>query len=301
MLDRLMSRLLIAIAAVLALAGTAAAGTTAPPVSPAEGPDLSTIALAVTDLSGARVTLQKYIAPEGAVAAYERDFAMGGRLVLAFNAVFLYRTPTAAQQQGALVRRVLSTRAGRKAIAANYKRSLRPLKVASVVVSRPTSIAAAGDFAFRFTIVAVTNKGRLSVGFAVARVHRVLGYVTLAARRNASVTSADLAHMARTLAGRSRTGFTIGNSAPPAVTGNPVQGQTLSADRGHWVGGPETWAYQWKRCDAAGANCADIAGATAETYVVTTADAGFTLGVRIEARNPLSTLTVESALTGVVT
>ena len=36
---------------------------------------------------------------------------------------------------------------------------------------------------------------------------------------------------------------------------------------GTWTGGkPVVFSYQWKRCDAAGANCVAIAGATAESY-----------------------------------
>ena len=48
-----------------------------------------------------------------------------------------------------------------------------------------------------------------------------------------------------------------------------TQGQPLTADAGNWNGtGPVTHAYQWQRCDAAGNNCQDIAGATGSTYKV---------------------------------
>ena len=36
------------------------------------------------------------------------------------------------------------------------------------------------------------------------------------------------------------------------------------------------YTYQWRRCDASGANCADIAGATGATYALGTADVGST-------------------------
>ncbi len=39
----------------------------------------------------------------------------------------------------------------------------------------------------------------------------------------------------------------------------------LSADPGNWSGtGPVTHTYQWERCDANGANCQDVAGATGQ-------------------------------------
>lgn len=51
------------------------------------------------------------------------------------------------------------------------------------------------------------------------------------------------------------------NTAPPMISCTPTVGQTLSASTGTWTGNPTSFGYQWQRCDPAGANCADIAGA----------------------------------------
>ena len=46
---------------------------------------------------------------------------------------------------------------------------------------------------------------------------------------------------------------------------------------------PITYTYQWQRCDADGANCADIAGATASTLH---ADAAPTSATRSASSSP---------------
>ena len=73
--------------------------------------------------------------------------------------------------------------------------------------------------------------------------------------------------------------------SPATVTGTAQQGQTLTASNGNWGDEPDSYAYQWQHCDAAGANCTDVAGATAATYAVTAADVGFTLHVDVTATN----------------
>src|SRR5262249_37593282 len=80
---------------------------------------------------------------------------------------------------------------------------------------------------------------------------------------------------------------------------------------GTWTpGAPNlpTFTYQWQRCDAAGANCANIPGATSNTYtppasvpINTSVDFGKTLRVIVTATNLDGTASATSAVTGVIT
>src|SRR5207248_2555566 len=74
-------------------------------------------------------------------------------------------------------------------------------------------------------------------------------------------------------------------SAPPTISGTPQQGKTMTPTNARWPNCPRSYAYQWQRCDSAGANCTAIAGATAQTYTVASADVGFTLRVAVTASN----------------
>ena len=86
------------------------------------------------------------------------------------------------------------------------------------------------------------------------------------------------------------------NTVPPSVTGTPADGGTLTADPGTWTGTlPITYEYQWQRCDADGTNCADIPGATDDTYSPTPADVGHPIVVVVTATNPGDSATVASA------
>lgn len=91
------------------------------------------------------------------------------------------------------------------------------------------------------------------------------------------------------------------NVVPPSVTGTAGQGQTLTAAPGTWVGRPSALAYQWQRCDATGAGCLSIDGATLATHVVAPADAGMTLRVAVTATNASGSTTVVSPATAAVT
>lgn len=80
------------------------------------------------------------------------------------------------------------------------------------------------------------------------------------------------------------------STALPTISGaagaaGPQTGQTLTASTGSWSEGPTSYAYQWERCDSTGANCANVSGATSSTYLVGSADVGYTIRVAVTAAN----------------
>jgi PKD repeat protein len=90
------------------------------------------------------------------------------------------------------------------------------------------------------------------------------------------------------------------NTAAPTITGTAAIGQLLTAHDGTFSGSPATHTYQWQQCDAAGANCTTIAGATGATYVVAAADVGHTIRVVDTATNTAGHDSSASAPTAVI-
>jgi len=75
------------------------------------------------------------------------------------------------------------------------------------------------------------------------------------------------------------------NVTPPVVSGSARVGQTLTTTNGTWTHSLDylTYAYQWLRCDALGANCVDISGADTYAYQIQQADVGSTLRSEVTA------------------
>jgi hypothetical protein len=91
------------------------------------------------------------------------------------------------------------------------------------------------------------------------------------------------------------------NTAPPGISGSAQVGSALTASPGAWSGTqPISFAFRWRRCDANGNACADIAGATASSYTLTSADQGLRVRVVVTARNPVGSVSVASAASAVV-
>ena len=77
----------------------------------------------------------------------------------------------------------------------------------------------------------------------------------------------------------------------PGVTGTARAGSTLRTTKGTWSASqPIDYRYQWQRCDSAGKSCLNIAGATGDSYDVTSADTGSTLRAVVMAGNWISSV-----------
>jgi hypothetical protein len=76
------------------------------------------------------------------------------------------------------------------------------------------------------------------------------------------------------------------NRELPAISGIPMEEETLTASTGLWDGPqPISVSFQWYRTDTNGNNPSPIAGATAQTYKLTPGDVGFRIRVTGTAAN----------------
>ena len=90
-------------------------------------------------------------------------------------------------------------------------------------------------------------------------------------------------------------------ATPPTITGTAARGSVLAGVPGTWSGGkPVAFTYQWQRCDAAGAGCVPIAGATLESYTPATADVGHALVLSVTATTAKVTASASSPPTAAV-
>jgi hypothetical protein len=91
------------------------------------------------------------------------------------------------------------------------------------------------------------------------------------------------------------------NTGDPSVTGSALQGNRLTAAPGAWTGaGTISYAYQWYRCDAAGAHCGSLHGATAGTHLLVAADVSHTMGLTVKATDSAGATSAYASLVGPV-
>ena len=295
------------LAVVLVAAALAASGSAAPP----ETPDLARMALGVADLpAGAKVKRQGYVRDEDFVASYAREFKSGVRLWrsrvdLLESDIALTETPDEAASYFAGIATILKTKKGRALLTKELLGDLpkdTPKGAFKVTFGKVRSLGAGENSLMApitFTFLGIV---RVQFVFAFVRTDKVIASLDVGGFVNRPIAVSDVARMARTVAGHIQEGLMPGNSGPPTISGTAQSGATIAVANGLWTNSPSSYVYRWLRCDATGGNCQSIAGAEAQTYLVTDADVGSTLRAEVTAVNgPARSQPVQSAQTPVVT
>jgi hypothetical protein len=281
----------------------AAVAAVAAPAAVSAPPDVSQMALRAADVPASRVSGHNAKPDPGYVAAYERTFQLRkpygpSKIVYIESDVDLAATAAKATSDFGGIRAFLRTKKGREAFAAAFVRGAGKNVTRKDLALGALRTPRIGDQAVELPASVHFGKGRIYLALTIFRVDRAVSLlITIGARPTVQgdvtkLSSLIVAHIGEQLVPVS--------TAPPAVTGTPQQGQTVTASPGTWSGAP-TFTYQWQHCDATGAACTDVAGATASTYAVTATDVAFTLRVNVTATNRFGTATVQSAQTAVVT
>jgi YD repeat-containing protein len=91
------------------------------------------------------------------------------------------------------------------------------------------------------------------------------------------------------------------NRTAAVISGTAQETQTLTAATGVWEGAPSlSYSYQWEHCNSFGASCSNISGATSSTYLLSSADIGYTVRVVVTASNSSGSAASTSEATVVV-
>jgi hypothetical protein len=250
------------------------------------------MALAVGDLAaGGSIRRQGYVKDRDFAAYYVREFKPGASLGKSLLSGLESDVGVTTSRAGAtrLVSRieaVLRSRNGRQAFVkglledAGWDQS--GLRITYGGVLR----IAGGDAAFTTPMtLSVGGRLRLAVVVEVVRVDRAVQVLYLLGAPNTKIVPAEAVRLVGIVAARMKAGLIPINVAPPTISGTPQAGQALSAGAGSWTNSPTVFAFQWLRCDAAGASCVPIEGAVATEYLMTTADVGSTIEVTAVATN----------------
>jgi hypothetical protein len=158
------------------------------------------------------------------------------------------------------------------------------LKPTYTKLAKPTSLGAGNDSVGALIRIG-TKVGEIRIVIGAMRVQQIDSFFFFAGLPRTKIGIPEAKKLAALSAKRIRAGMAPHSSVAPSVAGTVEVGQTLTAQPGTWLGFPTGYSFQWDRCDATGANCSPIAGATATTYLVGTDDVNMTLRVDVGALN----------------
>jgi hypothetical protein len=267
----------------------------------AASPDVAAMNLQVADVPGAKIISQHSLKESGYVSAYLREFAFAApsgssRLVLLETETALAPSAAFATSDIASAEKAFRSTLGRKLFIASIAKSAK-VSTKVIVVGKVHSVAGY-DQGFTLPVSLPLKGKRVYEILLFLRLDRAVVFMSGVALRPVGVGAT--AKYVTALAGHIGTEFTPVATSPPTITGNALQGQTLTATTGTWTAADATFTYQWQRCDAAGANCVPVAGATASTYAVLPTDVGATFNVVVTAANRFGAPSATSAATPVV-
>ena len=286
----------------------ATARVSAPP------PALASLVLAAADLRpGAVVASQFTTSTLGGRQMFVRAFKPGARigdapLLGAVSAALLDPDASTAVADYTELNGEAQSTPGRQALAKAWATNfVKGLNVAShgtskltlerTIVGAPVELA---TNALRLPLTFKTSLGTIRVSLEVVQTDRTVGILELMSWFNRRLGAGDAAKALAAVQKHLRVAFTVSNTTPPTIDGTPTQGQVVAVDEGDWAGAPSTFSYSWARCDANGANCTPIAGATTNRYSVGAADVGSTIRVTVTGANSLSSRQGVSAATAVI-
>ena len=291
------SGLVAAVAACASMVIAAAASA-----APAPGtPDVSTMTLQAADFPGSTAKGQ-VLENSTLYHAYERvirlksPYGASHYIELESVAILAPDTTTAARGYAQLAH-TFSSKAGRLKLLGEFENGAGAgFKATKLVKPRGLGVS---DSSMEVGFLATVNGRTVDISVSLLRLDRVV-VEDAAIGTGKLVAKADGIALTKLAATHTAAALVPIEISAPTVTGSAVQGQTLTASTGGWGDRPAAYAYQWQRCDAAGASCTDVAGATASTYAVSAADAGATLRVNVTATNRFGSVPAPSDLTGVV-
>jgi hypothetical protein len=210
---------------------------------------------------------------------------------------------------GAVLASLLAVTApGNAATLANAPTNASPPAITGTATPGDTLTASSGSwngdtpitFGFQWRLCNSSGNGCSDIAGANGQTHNV-GTVENNSTLRVLVTATNAAGTATAESDASAVVAPVGASPQAAaqgtVTGTLQVGKTLTVDPGNWTGTtPITFTYRWQRCDTGG-HCADITGATTQTYVAAVTDIGYRLRALVSGRNSVGSDSLYSNLT----
>jgi hypothetical protein len=142
----------------------------------------------------------------------------------------------------------------------------------------------------------VTGANSSSYLLAASDVGHMMRIVLTATNSTGSASAISLATgVVGAATGAAPTSLSVGT-----LSGTDTQGQTLTTTNGSWGGSPTGYTYQWQDCNASGAACASITGATSVSYLLGSGDVGHTMRAAVTAANASGSATAASGASAVV-